>query len=226
MHDIIRLLNIEETMFTVFDYPMSYIEFFGTVFTIVCVWLTARAKVISWPIGIIGTVLYIFLFYQIRLYSDLIEQVYFLLSGFWGWWVWLHPKKNQANSRQELKISTSTSRENYTNFGIIAIGTAALTYLTTHLHVWLPDYFTAPTTYPLLDAFTTVLSFVAQWLLVRKKIESWVLWLVVDAIAVWLYWVKGVKFISIEYVLFFFIASYGLLSWIKEYRRHDQASQS
>ncbi|MBP9732403.1 MAG: nicotinamide mononucleotide transporter, partial [Candidatus Magasanikbacteria bacterium] len=90
------LLDINSVFFTIFQYPMSYIEFVGTVFTIACVVLTARAKVISWPVGIIGSVLYIFLFYQIQLYSDLFEQIYFLITGFMGWWAWTQAKKHIA----------------------------------------------------------------------------------------------------------------------------------
>ena len=216
--DILQIFSINTTLFTVMGYPMSYIEFFGTLFTIACVWYTARAKVISWPLGIIGTILFIFLFYQIRLYADVFEQGYFLATGFLGWWVWLHPKtKNKASQDQQLKISKNSLRQNGIILLIIIIGTALLTYVVSNLNIWMPQYFPEPAASPLLDAFTTVMSFVAQWLLVRKKIESWVLWIVIDVIAIWLYWSKGVKFVSIEYILFFFIAIYGLYSWLKEY---------
>jgi nicotinamide mononucleotide transporter len=79
-------LSISTVFFTVLGYPMSYIEFFGTVFNIWCVYLTAKGKVLSWPIGMAGIVLYFFLFYQIRLYSDLLEQVYFFVMSIYGWW--------------------------------------------------------------------------------------------------------------------------------------------
>ena len=216
--DILQIFNINTTIFTVMGYPMSYIEFFGTLFTIACVWYTARAKVISWPLGIIGTILYIFLFYQIRLYADVFEQGYFLATGFLGWWVWLHPKiKNTDDQDQQLKISKNSLKQNGIILLIIIIGTALLTYVVSNLNIWMPQYFPEPAASPMLDAFTTVMSFVAQWLLVRKKIESWVLWIIIDVIAIWLYWSKGVKFVSIEYILFFFIAIYGLHSWLKEY---------
>lgn len=77
---LLYFLDINTTFFTVMGYPMSYIEFFGTIFNIICVYLVARNNIWNWPIGILGVILYIFLFYQIQLYSDLLEQVYFLIT--------------------------------------------------------------------------------------------------------------------------------------------------
>lgn len=221
---LISFFSINTVFFTVMGYPMSYIEFFGTIFTIWCVWLTAKAKILSWPVGLVGVVLYIFLFYQIQLYSDLFEQLYFFVTGIWGWWVWTHPKtKTEATEKNELKINRNSFWVNMKYAGIVIAGTTLFMYVTTHLTVWLPAYFTVAASYPFLDAFTTSMSFVAQWLLARKKIESWVLWIIVDAIGVWLYWAKGVKFISLEYGLFFIIASVGLYKWIREYRSYNKS---
>lgn len=221
--NIVRLADINTVFFTVLDYPMSYIEFFGTIFTIWCVWLTAKARVLSWPIGIVGTILYLALFYQIQLYSDLFEQTYFLITGFIGWWVWLHPRtKAEANKDDELRIGRNSAKANWIYAGAIAAGTLLLTYVTANLNVWLPKYFPEPAAFPFLDAFTTAMSFTAQWLLARKRLENWLLWIVVDAIDVWLYWAKGVKFVSLEYALFFFIASYGFFKWLREYGQYKK----
>ncbi len=202
---------------------MSYLEFFGTIFTIWCVWLTVKAKVLSWPVGIIGSLLYLFLFYQIQLYSDLFEQGYFLITSFMGWWIWLHPKtKAEENKDKELKININSLRENLGWSIVVAAGTGILMYVTVHLNVWLPKYFPEPAAFAFADAFTTAMSFTAQWLLTKKKIENWVLWIAVDAIDMRIYWFKGVKFIALEYGLFFILASKGLWDWIKEYRNYDK----
>lgn len=224
MIDLIQsFFSINTTFFTLMDYSMSYVEFFGTVFTIWCVWLTSKAKVLSWPVGIVGVVLYMVLFYQINLYGDMIEQGYFLITGFIGWYVWLHPKKDSKHEKSgDLKISTNSFKTNILYALLIALFTAVLALVTMNLDNWLPKYFPEATTYPFLDAFTTTMSFVAQWLLVKKKLESWVLWIIVDVIAIWLYWTKGVKFISLEYVLFLGIATKGLFEWYKEYKSYDQ----
>src|SRR3989344_3076491 len=224
MNFLISFFDINNIFFTAFSYHMSYLEFFGTIFTIWCVWLTAKAKILSWPIGLVGVVLYLFLFYQIQLYSDLAEQVYFLITGIWGWWIWVHPKTpKETKENTELKISVNSLKENIAYGIIIALGTVLLTYVTSNLNLWLPAYFPQPAAYPFFDALTTAMSLTAQWLLAKKEIENWVLWIGVDAIDVWIYWFKGVKFVSLEYGLFFFIASIGLIKWIKERRGYAKS---
>ncbi len=218
----LSILDVNRVFFTVFEYPMSYIEFFGTIFTVWCVWLMMKAKVLSWPIGILGAILYIGLFYQIQLYSDLIEQIYFLVSSFIGWWVWLRPGTAGKNAFDERKISRNSLKENAICIAVIVLGTVALTYVTTHLTMWLPAYFSKPAAFPWLDAGTTVMSFTAQWLLVKKTIENWILWIIVDAIAICLYWYQGIRFVSLEYVLFFFLATVGLIRWIRQYKNEQK----
>lgn len=226
MEYITSLFSINTVFFTLWDYPMSYLEFFGTIFTIWCVWLTVKAKILSWPIGIIGTLLYIFLFYQIHLYSDLFEQFYFLITSFWGWWLWLNPKtKAEEDKNQELKIGRNSIRENIWWAGIIVLCTSLFIYVTVNLNIWFPEYFPEPASFPFLDAFTTAMSFSAQWLLAKKKVESWVLWIIVDIIGIWLYYAKGVKFISLEYALFLVLASKGLFDWLKEYKNYENGKK-
>ena len=219
---IFNLFNINTTFFTVFNYPMSYIEFFGTIFTIWCVWLTTKAKILSWPVGLVGSILYLSLFYQIQLYSDLFEQVYFIITGILGWITWLYLKRDINQVDKTVIVGPNSAKQNILFLLLIIFGTVILSFITMHLSVWLPKYFPQPVSFPVLDAFTTIMSFVAQWLLIRKKIESWILWIIVDFIAIGLYWYKGVKFVSLEYLLFFFIAILGLKNWIKIYRNHKQ----
>jgi nicotinamide mononucleotide transporter len=206
---------------------MSYIEFFGTALNIWCVYLTTRAKILSWPIGLLGSALYLLLFYQIQLYSDLFEQVYFIITGFTGWYAWLYYKKEINKANDTVIVGINAVSKNLIYIGIIISGTGILSLVTMNLSVWLPKYFPEPVSYPVLDAATTVMSFIAQWLLVRKKVESWVLWILVDIIGIWLYWVKGVKLVSIEYVFFLIMASYGLYNWLKIHnnkKTYDQAA--
>lgn len=218
MNFIATTLDINTIFFTIFDYPMSYLEFFGTIFSIWCVWLTTKAKILSWPVGLLGSILYLFLFYQIQLYSDVFEQIYFIITGVIGWFMWVYLKKDINNLDKTVVVGVNPVKRNLFYLALLIFGTALLSYITMNLTAWLPKYFTEPVSFPILDAFTTVMSFIAQLLLIRKKVESWILWILVDAIGMWLYWYKGVKFISLEYVLFFFMASYGLLNWIKIYK--------
>lgn len=212
--NIFHFFDINTTLFTVMGYQMSYIEFFGTILNILCVWLIAKGKIINWPIGIVGTILYMFLFYQIQLYSDLIEQIYFLITGFYGWWLWV---KTQGPGMQTFIPVVNTKRQNIYWVITIAISTILMTWLVSHFHTLFPKIFQIPADYPLLDAFTTVLSFAATYLLIKKKVESWYLWVIVDSIGIGLYFVKDVKFIALEYIIFLVLATRGLLKWRRAY---------
>jgi len=213
-----NILDINATLFTLWGYQMSYVEFFGTLANIWCVWLTAKNKILCWPVGIVGIIFYFFLFYQIQLYSDLIEQVYFLATSFLGWYLWLNPKrtKEETNKDKRLPITVNGVKWNAVYAGIIAAGTIALGYFMANINIIFPKFFPEPASYPYLDAFTTVMSFAATILLAKKKIESWALWIFVDIIGVGLYYAKGVKFVSAEYLLFLAIAIKGLWDWRKE----------
>ncbi len=205
-------LDINNIFFTVIGYPMSYIEFFGTILNILSVWLVARNKIINWPIGILGTILFGVLFWQIQLYSDFIEQIYFLLTAFWGWYAWANIKKSPET---KTDIGLLSIKEKIICLVIVVLGTLALGHLVSNFHVYFPAYFPLPATYAYLDAFTTVISFVATFLLIRKKLEAWYLWILVDIIGIWLYWVKGVHFISLLYVIFLVMATQGLFIWLR-----------
>lgn len=218
-HTMINLLNIDNTFFTIIGYPMSYIEFFGTLLNIWCVYLVAKNKTLNWPVGIMATILFGFLFLQINLYADFIEQIYFLLTGFWGWWAWTTGRKKTGEEKSIQRLSNQSKI-----LWLIAIvfGTIALGYFTAHLNVYLPQFFTEPASFPYLDSFTTILSFVATIFLIHKKLEAWFLWILVDIIGIGLYWIKDVRLVSILYIVFLILATNGLVTWRRLYKQEAQ----
>ncbi|MFH1047491.1 MAG: nicotinamide riboside transporter PnuC [Patescibacteria group bacterium] len=225
---MMEFLSVNTIFFTIAGYPMSYIEFFGTALNLSCVYLVAKNKILNWPIGILAVVLFFILFYEIRLYSDMVEQAYFFVTGFWGWYMWSRRKKTtDTNAAGQLQVSVARRKEIIWSAAVIFVGTVTLGRLMSNIHLVLPDIFLAPADYPYLDALTTVMSFVATVLMVRRKYECWYLWIAVDFIGIWLYWVKGVKFISVEYMIFLVLASYGLYKWhliLKERQEYEAVS--
>ncbi len=218
---IANFFNINTVFFTIWNYPMSHIEFWGTLFNIWCVYLTAKGKISSWGVGLVGIVLYMFLFYQIQLYSDLTEQIYFLVMSFYGWYIWLHPRnKEDSKENNHKKVSHNSVKSNWIYVGAIIVGTIALGFFMSKIHLIFPTWFTIPASFPYLDAFTTVMSFAATILMAHKKIECWYLWILVDIIGIGLYFAKDVKFISAEYLLFLILATIGLIKWLKEYKTY------
>jgi nicotinamide mononucleotide transporter len=198
---------------------MSYLEFFGTVTGAIAVWISARANVWSWPIGIINVVLLFFLFYQIQLYPDMFLQIFFLITNILGWWRWTHPKKEEENKQKELQVSILPAGHRIWISGGILLVTVFFGAAASQLSNWLPALFSKPSAFPYLDSFVTVVSIVAQYLMLQKKFECWALWIVADVVATFLYFSKDVKFLSLEYLVFCFIAAYGLWNWKREWQQ-------
>jgi nicotinamide mononucleotide transporter len=213
------VLNVHNVFFTLLGYPMSYIEFSATILIIVYVLLITRRIVWAWPLGITAFTLFAVLFYQVRLYSDFFEQFYYIGNGFYGWWVWLasRGKGETADKRTEISYSTSTSR--LVAASIIAAGSAVLGFVMSRIHIWLPSLFPHPAAFPYIDAFATIMGFVAATLMAHKKIESWLLWICVDVVCIGLYYARGVKFVAVLYILFLALAVNGLITWRKDLHR-------
>jgi nicotinamide mononucleotide transporter len=191
---------------------MSYVEFLGTVLYLWSVWLIAKRNILTWAIGIISVLLYMILFYQIRLYSDTIEQVYYLGASIYGWWVWNKSPKDNGQIT-DVKYNSSKTLILWVTFtGIISI---AFGFAMSRIHIFLPALFPEAASFPYLDALTTIMSFSAMWLMAQKKTESWIYWIIVDIIGIWLYFVKDVKFISLLYLILLIMAFNGLRMWHK-----------
>jgi nicotinamide mononucleotide transporter len=214
--------DIDHIFFTVLGYSMSYIEFFGTVAGGIAVWLSAKANVWSWPIGIINVVLFFFLFYQVQLYPDMFLQIFFFITNLIGWWRWTHPEPFEQDRKYELKISWLSLK----HLGLMIVAGLAGTFvagsLAKRLHDFFPVVFSLPSAFPYLDSFVTVMSIGATFLMIQKKIESWIIWIIVDVVASYLYFAKEIKFVGVEYVIFCFIAAFGLWNWIREHRSYSK----
>lgn len=213
-----QFFDINNTFFTILDYPISYLEFTGTIFNLVCVILAAKRKILNWPIGLIGVVLFGVLFYQINLYADFFEQIFYFITGVWGWYMWTRPTSKDKD--KGALITTNTWRQNAYWLGGITAGSVALTYALTNIHLWLPTLFPEPASLPALDATTTVMAFAAQILMMQRKLESWYLWIIIDVIAVGLYWYKAVPFVAILYFLFLINAGYTYKVWNNARKQH------
>ena len=212
---------IDNIFFKILGYELSYLEFFGVVTGLAAIWLSAKAHLWSWPIGIVNVALSFFLYYQIQLYPDMFLQVFFFVTNITGWWRWANPKPHEEDKRNELKVSFMGVKK----FAILCViglaGTFLLGSIASNLHEWFPTIFALPSAYPYVDSFIMIMSIVTTFYMIEKKIESWIIWIVVDIIATWLYYVKGIKFYSAEYFIFTIIAAFGLWHWYKEYRSYQ-----
>jgi len=202
---------------------MSYLEFFGTIAGAVAIWLSARAIVWSWPVGIINVVLFFFLFYQVQLYPDMFLQVFFFITNLMGWWRWTHPKTFEEDRKRELRVSYMKRNQLLMIFAVGLVGTIAFGTLAENIHEIFPRLFPKPSAFPYLDSFVTVMSIITTFLMINKKIESWIFWILIDVIATYMYFAKGIKFVGLEYAAFCLIAAFGLWNWTREYRSYTKS---
>jgi nicotinamide mononucleotide transporter len=220
---MLAFFSVNTIAVSLLGYSLSYVELIGTIFTLWSVWLVARRKIANWPVGIVGGVLFLILFYQIRLYSDAFEQVYYVFIGFYGWWAWSRGPK--ANSGEVLQVRFSGGRAVLAAGAITAVCSLAAGAVMSRVNLFWPALFPEPASYPFLDALTTVMSFTATWLMAQKRVECWYYWIAVDLIGIVLYGAKGVRFIALLYVVFLFMAAAGLLGWKREFRRGRAGGQ-
>ena len=179
---------------------MTFIEGVAVIFGLVCVWLTVRQNIWCWPTGLVQVSLYVFIFYQVKLYSDLMLHFVYIGLQIYGWYHWLHGGKNRAN----LPVSKLGSRSRIA-WALIAIaGAGGWGYL-------MATYTDAAVPYG--DAFTTVASLIAQWFMARKRLESWLFWIAVDVVAIGIYWHKSLYLTSGLYVVFLVLATIGWFEW-------------
>lgn len=216
-----HFFDVTTELFNVLGYSMSYIEFFGVISGLIAVWLSAKANIWSWPIGIVNVVLSFFLYYQVQLYPDMFLQAFFFVTNIIGWWRWANPRPGEEDKNQELKVSYMKQSQLILTVVTGIVGTIILGKFASNLHQWFPSIFSIPSAYPYIDSFITVMSIVTTFYMIQKKIECWIIWIIVDIIATYLYYIKGVKFYSVEYLIFTLLAAYGLLNWIREYKSYS-----
>ncbi|MBS1487808.1 MAG: nicotinamide mononucleotide transporter [Bacteroidetes bacterium] len=202
---------------------MSYLEFFGVVFGLVAVALSAKANIWSWPVGIANVVLAFFFYYQIQLYPDMVLQVFFFVTNLLGWWRWANPKPEEEDRKKELKVSRMEKKQFFFLSLVGLAGTVLFGQLASRLHLWLPSVFSLPSSFPYADSFILVMSIITTFMMVQKKIECWIIWIIIDVVATGLYFIKGAKFYSAEYFILTLLAAWGLWNWLKEYRLYAKA---
>lgn len=190
------------TSFILFGQETSALEIIGFITGVLGVWLTIRRKILCFPIGIINVLIYAYLFQSenVRLYADALLQIIYLILLIYGWMVWNRSK----NEKEEIRTVFILLAKKLVIIGVLS---------TIALGVFLSHYTNA--SLPYLDAILTIISLIAQWMIAKKMIENWLLWIVVNTIYIPLYVYKGLTFTSILYLLFLILAINGWYNWRK-----------
>lgn len=194
---------------TQFLFGTGILEWCGVFTGILCVWLAAKNNIWSWPIAIVSVLIYIFIFFETKLYADMGLQFYFFAMNIYGWYYW---SKQRNNPEQTRPISLISRKEILLSIiGVIAF-TLALGFL---LHK------NTDASFPFIDSFCTACSLIAQVFLARKVLQNWLIWIFVDIIYVSMYFSKELYATGLMYALYVFIAAMGYRDWRKIYREQS-----
>lgn len=189
---------------------MSWTELAAALLTLVNIALIVRKSVWNFPVGIVAVTIYGTVFFEARLYSDALLQVFFVIVQLYGWWKW----RLAIADAGELLVEWSRPRVQALS---LAIGAALMLALGTAMHTW------TNAASPYLDAAVAAGSVVAQLLLSFRRIENWIYWIAVNVLSIGLYISRGLLVSAGLYTLLLGMAVAGLIGWLRSPRAAPHA---
>jgi nicotinamide mononucleotide transporter len=196
----------------------NFIEIFGAVTGIIYVFLEIRQNLWLWPVGIITSAVYIWVFFTSKFYADMSLQVYYLAVSILGWIWWKKGSSRSAETsgrQHELKVNRLDKRR-----GIILV----IVFIILYFCLWFILSRLTDSPVPVWDAFLTSLSIVATWMLAKKIYEHWYLWIVVNSMSAFVFILRGLYPTVVLYVVYCIMSFAGLTEWkkdLEEKKHHD-----
>ena len=188
------------------EYSITHtlLELFAVIMNIFSVIYAKRNSILVYPTGLIGTGIFVYILYNFSLLGDMIINFYFVIMSIYGWYYWSQKKNGEV-----LHNVSKTSTKEY--YFISMLGIISLLSIYTIYNFY--DKWDSWTAY--VDTITTAIFFVAMYLMARRKVESWIFWIIGDLITIPLYFYKGLTISSIQYLIFLILAILGYISWKK-----------
>jgi nicotinamide mononucleotide transporter len=185
----------------------TWLEAIAVFAGIASVWFSRMENILVYPVGLINTIIYIYLSLEGDLLGEASVNLYYTVMSLYGWWLWM--KKDRE--KHPLIHITFSNRKEWTLellfFGACYFAIfAALSFLKTNF---------APGAIPWADAFASASAFTGMWLMTRKKVESWYWWIATNIASIPLYFVKGYVFTSVYYFILLVMAVFGFFEWYK-----------
>ncbi|MBL7828113.1 MAG: nicotinamide mononucleotide transporter [Saprospiraceae bacterium] len=187
-------------------YGTTALEFIAVIFGILSVIYSRAENILVYPTGLVNTILYIYLSLVAGLYAEASVNGYYTIMGVIGWMMWSRRKDGEV----VLHISHASAVDWRNSFLFFAICYGVLW--------WILSRFTNSTV-PEADAFASATAYTGMWLMNKKKVESWIWWIVTDLASIPLYFSKGFVFTSVQYLVFLGLAVAGLVEWRKKLRK-------
>jgi nicotinamide mononucleotide transporter len=195
--------------FTVRGAPVTWLEIVAFVLALVCVAGNVAQRTWAWPVAIVGSALYAWLFVVHRIYAEAALQVVFIASSLWGWWQWRHGRRDGQPEGERLRIARLPARQ----WPWVALAWLALWLAIGSL---LSRYTDSDVAW--LDALPAAGSLIGQVLLARKILENWWVWIAVNLASIALFAVKQLWLSALLYAIFLGMASLGLSRWRSTWR--------
>ncbi|CAN5591190.1 nicotinamide riboside transporter PnuC [soil metagenome] len=187
---------------------MTWVEIIGFITGIIGVYLTMKENVWCFPIGLVNVILSLYLFYFQHLYADALQQIVYIILLSYGWIKWWRGDQGSLH----LKISKSNPRLMY---ACLFSGIVFTLLLGSLLH-----HFTNAS-FPWIDSAATSAAFIAQYLIARKKIENWLVWIGVNITYIGIYLYKDLHLYAILFFVYLVFSFWGFAAWRKQYEAHE-----
>ena len=186
----------------------SLLELLAVVFAVAYLILAVRENSLCWYAAGISTLIFLFIFWDVKLYMESGLQIYYLAMAFYGWYQWRDAQTETAS----LQVSKWSARQHVVALALIA----TLTYVSGSLLNSGTD-----ANLPYLDSFTTWASVVTTFMVARKILENWLYWLVIDSVSIYLYLDRELYFTSLLFAIYIVIIFFGWFAWNRSYRQRE-----
>lgn len=180
-------------------------ELLGAALGVIYIRFSIKQNILTWPTGLLTSLLYIFVFYKSGLYAAMSLQAYYVFVSFYGWYFWLKGKKNDRKSLISVRVTNGRMWIKLT-FAAILIYSVIFFVLIRYSN----------SEVPFLDSLTTTLSIVATWMMAKKYLENWIIWIFVDFVSTGLYIFKNLWPTVILFIVYTIMAFFGYFEWKKD----------
>lgn len=190
-------------------YQTTSLEWIAVTTGLLSVWYSMRENIWVYPTGIVSVLIYVYLAFQYKLYADMGVNFYYFLMSIYGWYYWVHPKNE---NEEQVPVTTNNKKEQLISVSL-TLGSFLILY-------YVLSAFT-DSDVPFWDALTTCFAILGMYLMARKKLESWIAWIITDLISIPLYYYKGLVLTSFQFLVFTGLAVAGYLAWKRSLEEHQ-----
>lgn len=187
---------------------LNILELIAIISGITSVWFSKKGNIWVYPVGLLNTVIYIYLSFKGELYGEASVNLFYTVMSLYGWYNWL---RKGIDDRYIVKISYSSWMDR-----LLQILFFLIVFLVIYTAlVYVKDIF-SPGSIPWADALASASAFTAMWLMTRKKVESWIWWIITNIVSIPLFYVKEYTLTAVYYGILLILAVFGLQAWRKK----------